>query len=163
IRTLRCAFVALRKSHPVLIHKKSDLRVTFIMHAFGGFIMCLIMLMLLRVSTSESMIPRPCFQPLLQRLLSVLLLVTFLLFLFQITKTTFYHHCWGGVSSTCTPSTKLFSGTVISRILSSLRRTSAPIQLTIVLCVLGTQETSCILIAGLFERDTSQPTSPCVR
>ena len=35
----------------------------------------------------------------------------------------------------------------------SLRRTSAPIHLTSVLGVLGTQETSCILIAGLFERD----------
>ena len=38
-------------------------------------------------------------------------------------------------------------------ILLSLRRTSAPIQLTIVLGGLGTQETSCILIAGLLERD----------
>ena len=36
----------------------------------------------------------------------------------------------------------------------SLRRTSAPIHLTSVLGVLGTQETSCILIAGLLERDT---------
>jgi hypothetical protein len=36
----------------------------------------------------------------------------------------------------------------------SLRRTSAPIHLTSVLGVLGTQETSCIVIAGLFERDT---------
>jgi hypothetical protein len=36
----------------------------------------------------------------------------------------------------------------------SLRRTSAPIHLTSVLDVLGTQETSCILIAGLLERDT---------
>ena len=35
----------------------------------------------------------------------------------------------------------------------SLRRTSAPIHLTSVLGVLGTQETSCILIAGLLERD----------
>src|SRR3954471_11501231 len=35
-----------------------------------------------------------------------------------------------------------------------LRRTSAPIHLTSVLGVLGTQETSCILIAGLLERDT---------
>src|SRR3954453_1965813 len=35
----------------------------------------------------------------------------------------------------------------------SLRRTSAPIHLTRVLGVLGTQETSCILIAGLLERD----------
>jgi hypothetical protein len=36
----------------------------------------------------------------------------------------------------------------------SLRRTSAPIHLASVLGVLGTQETSCILIAGLLERDT---------
>ena len=36
----------------------------------------------------------------------------------------------------------------------SLRRTSAPIHLTSVLGVLGTQETSCILIAYLLERDT---------
>src|SRR3954452_1937182 len=38
-------------------------------------------------------------------------------------------------------------------ILLSLCRTSAPIDLTSVLGVLGTQETSCILIAGLLERD----------
>jgi hypothetical protein len=36
----------------------------------------------------------------------------------------------------------------------SLRRNSAPIHLTTVLGVLGTQDTSCIVIAGLFERDT---------
>jgi hypothetical protein len=36
----------------------------------------------------------------------------------------------------------------------SLCQTSAPIHLTSVLGVLGTQETSCILIAGLLERDT---------
>src|SRR4051812_40296155 len=35
----------------------------------------------------------------------------------------------------------------------SLRQTSAPIHLTSVLGVLGTQETFCILIAGLLERD----------
>src|SRR3954463_6090374 len=35
----------------------------------------------------------------------------------------------------------------------SLRRTSAHIHLTSVLGVLGTQETSCILIAGLLERN----------
>jgi hypothetical protein len=35
----------------------------------------------------------------------------------------------------------------------SLRRTSAPIHLASVLGVLGTQETSCILITGLLERD----------
>jgi hypothetical protein len=34
-----------------------------------------------------------------------------------------------------------------------LHRTSAPIYLTSVLGVLGTQETSCILIAGLLDRD----------
>jgi hypothetical protein len=36
----------------------------------------------------------------------------------------------------------------------SLRRTSAPIHLASVLGVLGTQETSCIIIAGLLERDS---------
>jgi hypothetical protein len=36
----------------------------------------------------------------------------------------------------------------------SLPQISAPIHLTSVLGVLGTQETSCILIAGLLERDT---------
>jgi hypothetical protein len=36
----------------------------------------------------------------------------------------------------------------------SLRRTSTPIHLTSVLGVLGTQETSCILIVGLLERDS---------
>jgi hypothetical protein len=41
----------------------------------------------------------------------------------------------------------------INYILLSLRRTSAPIHLTSVLGVLGTQETSCIVIAGLLERD----------
>src|SRR5215203_287139 len=35
----------------------------------------------------------------------------------------------------------------------SLRRTSAPIHLTSVFGVLGTQETSCFVIAGLLERD----------
>src|SRR3954464_16024877 len=41
----------------------------------------------------------------------------------------------------------------ITCILLSLRRTSASIHLTSVLGVLRTQETSCILIAGLLERD----------
>jgi hypothetical protein len=41
----------------------------------------------------------------------------------------------------------------ITYISLSLRRTSTPIHLTSVLGVLGTQETSCILIAGLLERD----------
>src|SRR4051812_2438918 len=41
----------------------------------------------------------------------------------------------------------------ITCVLLSLRRTSAPIHLRSVLGVLGTQETFCILIAGLLERD----------
>src|SRR3954454_15015577 len=41
----------------------------------------------------------------------------------------------------------------ITCVLLSLRRTSAHIHLTSVLGVLETQETSCILIAGLLERD----------
>jgi hypothetical protein len=41
----------------------------------------------------------------------------------------------------------------ISCISLSLHRTSAPIHLTSVLGVLGTQETSCILIVGFLERD----------
>src|SRR3954470_11393905 len=48
---------------------------------------------------------------------------------------------------------KLFSGTVTACISLSLRRTIAPIHLTSVLGVLGIQETSSILIAGLLERD----------
>ena len=48
----------------------------------------------------------------------------------------------------------------ITCILLSLRRTSAPIQLAIVLGVLGTQETSCILIAGLLERGYVEPLPP---
>ena len=42
----------------------------------------------------------------------------------------------------------------------SLRRTSAPIQITIVFGVFGTQETFCYLVAGLFERDHLHPTPP---
>jgi hypothetical protein len=42
----------------------------------------------------------------------------------------------------------------ITCILLSLHRTSAPIHLITVLGVLGTQETFCIVIAGLLERDS---------
>ena len=48
----------------------------------------------------------------------------------------------------------------ITLVSPSLRRTSAPIQFTIVLGVLGTQETLCYLVAGLFERDHLHPTPP---
>src|SRR3954465_9177844 len=57
------------------------------------------------------------------------------------------------VSSTSTTSQKLFPGAVTTCISLSLHRTSAPIHLTSVLGVLGTQGTSCILIAGLLERN----------
>src|ERR1044071_4192106 len=98
------------------------------------------MLMLLGVATSESMKPRPCF-----------------------------HHC----NTVCAHVYHLFPcctfyyrfillrfTTHITHILPSLPRTSAPIQLLVVLGVLGTQETSCILIAGLLERHHLQPLLP---
>src|ERR1041385_6384078 len=98
------------------------------------------MLMSLGVATSESMKPRPCF-----------------------------HHCY----TVCTYFCHIFTccsfyyrfispcfAAPITRILPSLRRTSAPIQLLVVLGVLRTQETSCILIAGLLERDHLQPLIP---
>mgnify|MGYP005835277997 CR=1 FL=1 len=60
--------------------------------------------------------------------------------------------------------------TIISTLVSpSLLRTSAPIQFTIttlvpittlVFGVLGTQETLCYLVAGLFERDHLHPMPP---
>src|SRR3954451_22967325 len=91
------------------------------------------MIALLRVSTSESMIPRPYFRILKHRLFTVLLHICLLPVLLQIVITALFIH------TTC--------------VLISLRRTSAPIHLTSVLGVLETQETSCILIAGLLERD----------
>ena len=48
----------------------------------------------------------------------------------------------------------------ITLVSPSLRRTSAPIQITIVFGVLGTQETFYYLVAGLFERDYLHPTPP---
>ena len=48
----------------------------------------------------------------------------------------------------------------IALVSPSLRRTSAPIQFTIALGVLGTQESLCNLVAGLFERDHFHPTPP---
>ena len=49
---------------------------------------------------------------------------------------------------------------LIPLVSASIRRTSAPIQFTIELGVLGTQETLCYLVAGLFERDHLHPTPP---
>jgi hypothetical protein len=86
------------------------------------------------VSTSENMIPRPCFQ--------ALHTVSFqFCYMFACTDTYFRLQLLLIIITT----------TCISL---SLRRTSAPIHLTTVLGVLGTQETFCIIIAGLLERDS---------
>jgi hypothetical protein len=86
------------------------------------------------VSTSESMIPRRCFQ--------ALHTVSFQ-FCYMFARSNIYFRLYLLliiITTTC--------------ILLSLRRTSAPIHLTSVLGVLGTQETFCIVIAGLLERDS---------
>jgi hypothetical protein len=93
-----------------------------------------IMLYLLSVSTSESMIPRPCFQALHS--------ISFqFCYIFACSDTYFRLYLLLIIITT----------TCISL---SLRRTSAPIHLTSVLGVLGTQVTFCIIIAGLLERDS---------
>jgi hypothetical protein len=86
------------------------------------------------VSTSESMIPRPCFQA---------FHTVYLLFCYMFPCSDIYfrsHLLLIIITTTC--------------ISLSLRRTIAPIHLTSVLGVLGTQETFCIIIAGLLERDS---------
>jgi hypothetical protein len=86
------------------------------------------------VSTSESMIPRLFFQA---------LHTVYLLFCYMFAHSNIYfssHLLLIIITTTC--------------ISLSLRRTSAPIHLTSVLGVLGTQETFCIIIAGLLERDS---------
>src|ERR1041385_5104396 len=98
------------------------------------------MLMLLRVATSEIMKPGPCFH-------HCYTVCTHFFYMFACC--TFYYRF-----------ILLYFATPITHILPSLRRTSAPIQLLVVLGVLGTQETSCILIAGLLERDHLQPLLP---
>src|ERR1041385_4589072 len=98
------------------------------------------MLMLLRVATSESMKHRPCFHH---------------------CYTVFTHFCYMFACCTFYYRSLLPCFAIpITRILPSLRRTSAPIHLLVVLGVLGTQETSSILIAGLLERDHLQPLLP---
>src|SRR3954464_8704220 len=98
------------------------------------------MLMLLGVVTSESMMPRPCFHH---------FNTVFAHFYYLLPCCTIYYRFI--LPCVATP---------ITRILPSLRRTSAPIQLLVVLGVLGTQETSCLLIAGFLERDHLQPLLP---
>jgi hypothetical protein len=92
------------------------------------------MLFLLRVSTSRSMIPRPCFQA---------LNIVYIQFCYMFAHSDIYFRLH-----------LLLITFHITCISLSLRRTSAPIHLTSVLGVLGTQETSYIMIAGLLERDS---------
>jgi hypothetical protein len=93
-----------------------------------------IMLSLLRVTTSESMIHRPCFQA---------LNTVYIQFCYMFARSYIYFRLH-----------LLLIFIHITGISLSLRRTSAHIHLTSVLGVLGTQETYCIVIAGLFERDS---------
>jgi hypothetical protein len=89
---------------------------------------------LLRVSTSESTIPRPCFQAL---------------------NTVYIQFCYMFARSDIYFRLHLLLIIITTTFISlSLHRTSAPIHLASVLCVLGTQEIFCILIAGLLERDS---------
>ena len=82
------------------------------------------MLVMLRDCTSESMNPRPCFQELRHHFYSLLLLATLLFLFIQIKKPISIIHT--------------------THLSSSLRQTSAHMLLTIVLAVLGTQETTSI-------------------
>jgi hypothetical protein len=89
---------------------------------------------LLRVPTSESMIPRPCFQAL---------------------HTVSFQFCYMFAHSDIYFRLYLLLIIITTTCISlSLHRTSAPIHLTSVLGVLETQETFCIIIIGLFERDS---------
>jgi hypothetical protein len=86
------------------------------------------------VSTSESMIPRPCFQAL---------------------HTVSFQFCYIFACSDIYFRLHLLLIIITTTCISlSLRRTSAPIHLKSVLGVLGAQETFCIVIAGLFERES---------
>ena len=85
---------------------------------------------------------RPCFNALQYRLCSFLSLVTLLSYISKLQKPLSTIH--------------------IPLVSPSLRRTSAPIQFTIVLGVLGTQETLCYLVAALLERDHLHPMPPTV-
>jgi hypothetical protein len=86
------------------------------------------------VSISESMIPRPCFPA---------LNTVYIQFHYIFARSDIYFRLYLLliiITTTC--------------ISLSLRRTSAPIHLTSVLGVLGTQETFCIVIVGLLERES---------
>ena len=105
---------------------------------FEGWLYDPIILALLRDCTSESTDPRPHFQALQYHFCARLLFATLLFLFIQIIK---------------------YISTIHITLLSPyLHRTSAPIQFSIVLGVLGTQEISSYLVAGSFERDHLHPT-----
>ena len=99
-----------------------------------------IILALLRDCTSESTDPMPHFQALHYHLCYVLSIATLLFLLILLQKSISTIH--------------------ITRVSPSLRRTCAPIQITIVFGVLGAQETFCYLVVELFERDLLHSTPP---
>ena len=140
IRTLRCAFVALCNSHPIWSTKEWSPSNVYLACIFMGNIMCLIILMMWELVTSESMKPRPYFQALNHHLSHFCHLFACYHFYYRITKSPFTIH--------------------ITCLLPSLRQTIAHIQLTIVLEVFGTQEIYCILIAWPFERRQFQHVPP---
>ena len=93
-----------------------------------------------RTCTSESMNPRPCFQALQYHFRSLFYLLPYCFYIFRLQKPVSTIH--------------------IAIVSPSLRQTSAAIQFTIVLGVLGTQETLCYLVTRFFERDHLHPTPP---
>ena len=96
----------------------------------------------MRGCTSDSTEPRPHFQALQYRFCARLLFATLLFLLLLLQKPISTIH--------------------ITLLSPSLCRTSAPIQITIVFGVLGTLETLCYLVAGLFERDHLHPMPPTI-
>jgi hypothetical protein len=86
------------------------------------------------------MIPRPCFQA---------LYTVFFQFCYMFACSDIYFRLYLLLIIITTTCISLF-----------LCRTSAPIHLTSVLGMLGTQETFCIVITGLFERDDLNPFLP---
>src|SRR3954449_12073279 len=89
-RSLRCAFVALRTEFVFFIQQES-------VSEYYIEVLIFIMIALLRVSTSESMIPRPCFRILNHRLFTMLLHVCSLPVSPQIVITAHmhpYHVCF---------------------------------------------------------------------
>ena len=99
-----------------------------------------IILAVLRDCTSESTDPRPHFEALQYRFVPI----------YYLLPCCFIYSDY-----------KIYISTIHITLLSpSLLLTSAPIQISIIFGLLGTQETFYYLVAGLFERDHLHPTPP---